>query len=154
MILTSQGHLSTAGGQEGYLSIASTSGGHPSNGAEMALVYLNCVPNPRHGKMIKKDTPWRPLQDTGHARDAHPPRTQGAPPRTPGAPPQTPGGGPQDTGGNPRTQGLPQYTEGTRRLQTHDAMLPKQTEHNITTTHELDLYPWEGHMWHYLILLC
>ena len=43
---------------------------------------------------------------------------------------------------------------GPRRLQTGDAMLPKQTKHNITTTRELDLYPWEGHMWHYLILLC
>ena len=52
MILTAQGHLSTAGGRKVYLSIASTSGGHPSDSAEMALVYLNCVPNPRHGKMI------------------------------------------------------------------------------------------------------
>ena len=54
MILTAQGHLSTAGGRKVYLSIASTSGGHPSDSAEMALVYLNCVPNPRHGTMINK----------------------------------------------------------------------------------------------------
>ena len=38
MILTSQGHLSTAGGREGYLSIASTSGGYPFDSAEMTLV--------------------------------------------------------------------------------------------------------------------
>ena len=49
MILTSQGHLSTAGGREGYLSIASTSGGYPFDSAEMTLLYfsLKIVPRPQ-----------------------------------------------------------------------------------------------------------
>ena len=48
-ILTSQRHLSTAGGREGYLSIASTSGGYPFDSAEMTLLYfsLKIVPRPQ-----------------------------------------------------------------------------------------------------------
>ena len=50
MILTSQGHLSTAGGQEGYLSIASTSGGYPFDSAEMTLLYFSLKIVPGHSE--------------------------------------------------------------------------------------------------------
>ena len=55
-ILTSQGHLSTAGGREGYLSIASTSGGYPFDSAEMTLLYFLFKDCPQgHSKKTARD---------------------------------------------------------------------------------------------------